>query len=64
MPRISAFYRNVNSINLDIFPTHFEKKSTSILEIEKKPWGVCGNMKGCIIGANLGERGGVGSNSA
>ena len=22
----NAFYRNVNSINLKIFPTHFEKK--------------------------------------
>ena len=60
MPRINAFSRNENSINLKIFPHMVEynslrENSASILEREReiKPKGVYRNMKGCILGANF-----------
>ena len=63
MPRINAFSRNVNSINLKVFPTHsgiskFETKFNNHSGgREIKPWGAYRNMKGCIFEANLEGKG-------
>ena len=48
MPRISPFSRNMNSINLKVFPTWFNIK----------PWEIYRNMKGCILEPNLEGQGG------
>ena len=57
MSRLNALFRNVNTINLGIFPTHGGiykwVKIQQAFWREWKSWRVYRNMKGCILETNL-----------